>query len=113
MNWERAGTPRGRRPLTRHRRSLFSLFWQVALRLGIASWRDLDIAQLQAALQRLDTDEERDYVEHVVRETARTHDASLALLDNNITLFGQLMTASHESLRFALVPPPLIAQGQI
>ena len=40
-----------------------------------------------------------DRATHVVEETARTLEAANALLDNNIILFGKLMTDSHESLK--------------
>ena len=49
------------------------------------------------------TDDEKNFSRHVVTEIARTNDAATALLDNNITKFGDLMVQSHESLRCVLL----------
>ncbi|PAV58765.1 hypothetical protein WR25_10828 [Diploscapter pachys] len=67
-------------------------------RLEKSSWRDVDVALLEANKEKLDG-KMYDYALHVVEETERTEKAAFALLDNNLALFGKLMTDSHCSLR--------------
>ncbi len=65
--------------------------------LGLPSLREID--GLDAALDRLPTDAMRRRVRHVVTEIRRTSAAVAALWAQNWTDLGDLMTASHESLR--------------
>ncbi|GMR32417.1 hypothetical protein PMAYCL1PPCAC_02612 [Pristionchus mayeri] len=68
--------------------------------IGANSWRDVneELLKQRSASLRGEGDM-MDRASHVVGEIARTVEAANALLDNNIILFGRLMTDSHESLR--------------
>jgi galactokinase len=66
--------------------------------LGLRSLRDLDVAALPAALDRLDGVQTK-RVRHVVTENQRVLDTVDLLRDGDIAGIGPLMTASHESLR--------------
>lgn len=67
--------------------------------LGVASLREVTTTGLTDALSRLDDDDERRAVRHVVTENARVVD-TVALLDRGALWdIGELMTASHVSLR--------------
>jgi galactokinase len=67
--------------------------------LGVEALRDIDIAGLDAALDRLDDDELVRRVRHIVTENARVVDAVSALRDADWPRLGILMSASHVSLR--------------
>jgi galactokinase len=69
-----------------------------AEQLGLPALRDVD--DLDAALERLDSDRLRRRVRHVVTENARVLD-TVEILDggNDLRAIGALLTASHESLR--------------
>jgi galactokinase len=72
---------------------------RAAKELGVAALRDVPLADLDAALAKLDTDEERKRVRHVVTEDARVQDTVQALHAGKWAEVGQLMSASHASLR--------------
>ncbi len=59
----------------------------------------LKTEQLEEALAHLDDDVIKKRVRHVVTEQHRTVSAAQALRDDNLDLFGQLMNASHQSLK--------------
>jgi galactokinase len=65
--------------------------------LGVRALRD--VTDLEDALQRLETDEQRRRVRHVVTENARVIDTADALRAKEWEVVGELMTASHRSLR--------------
>ncbi|GMT32924.1 hypothetical protein PFISCL1PPCAC_24221, partial [Pristionchus fissidentatus] len=68
--------------------------------IGANSWRDVNEEYLKQRSSSLTGEGDMmDRACHVVGEIARTVEAANALLDNNILLFGRLMTDSHESLR--------------
>jgi galactokinase len=67
--------------------------------LGVAALRDVTTSDLDAALARLDTDEERRRVRHIVTENARVLATVDALRTQDWNAVGALMTASHVSLR--------------
>jgi galactokinase len=65
---------------------------------GLASLRDLSLAQLQSERGTLlDTSFRR--ARHVVTENQRTLDAAAALANNDMQRLSQLMAASHASMR--------------
>ena len=66
--------------------------------LGIASLRDLDERPLDTILERLPTPLDR-RVRHVVTENARVRDAVAALGARDDARLGELLSASHRSLR--------------
>jgi galactokinase len=66
--------------------------------LGIASLRDLDERPLDAVLERLPSPLDR-RVRHVLTENARVREAVLALGAQNDAKIGELLSASHRSLR--------------
>jgi len=70
----------------------------VAAALGIASLRDLKLSELEAARDRLDPVAYR-RARHAVTEIARVLDAVTALGDDDFPAFGELLNASHYSLR--------------
>lgn len=66
--------------------------------LGLAALRDLDEADLPAALTRLPPGPAR-RARHVVGENARVRRAVLAMRDGDLAALGALLNASHASLR--------------
>jgi galactokinase len=66
--------------------------------LGIASLRDLDERPLDTILERLPPPLDR-RVRHVVSENARVRDAVVALGARDDARLGELLSASHRSLR--------------
>jgi galactokinase len=66
--------------------------------LGIASLRDLDERPLDTILERLPPPLDR-RVRHVVSENARVREAVVALGARNDARLGELLSASHRSLR--------------
>ncbi len=66
--------------------------------LGKASWRDVTMADVEAAWERLGDPVNR-RSRHVVGEIARTVAAARALEAGEVAALGPLMAASHESLR--------------
>jgi len=70
-----------------------------AAALGVATLRDVAPADLTAALTRLDDNETRARVRHVVTEIERTELCVEALRDNDFHEVGRLFVASHASLR--------------
>ncbi len=70
-----------------------------AARLGLRVLRDLEVADLDAALADLPDLAERAAVRHVVTEIARTRHAAQSLDEGRPADLGPLMTASHVSLR--------------
>ena len=67
--------------------------------LGITALRDIDVAGLDDALDRLGDDELRRRVRHVVLENARVIETVSALRGADWSRVGALMAASHLSLR--------------
>jgi len=69
-----------------------------AAHVGVASLRDLSLAQLEACRGGM---EARVYrrARHVVTENARVLDAVRALRDGDVASLGRILNASHESLR--------------
>ena len=67
-------------------------------KLDLLSWRDVRLANLEAARDRL-TDDELACGRHVVTEIARTLDAAKAFTNGQWALVGELMYSSHESLQ--------------
>jgi galactokinase len=72
---------------------------QAAAELGIASLRELDGGDLDAALARLSTDLLRRRVRHIVTENDRVRQVVALLREGRMADIGSLMTASHLSLR--------------
>ncbi|GIL36822.1 galactokinase [Phycicoccus sp. DTK01] len=70
-----------------------------AAELGVASLREVDPSGLDAALDRLSTDELRRRTRHVVTEIERVRQAVAALRADDLDEVGRLFTASHASLR--------------
>jgi galactokinase len=64
----------------------------------IKALRDVTPEELEAARERLDPVVYR-RARHVVTENARVHQAVAALREDNVQRFGELMNASHDSLR--------------
>ncbi len=71
---------------------------RVAHELGVQALRDADADDLAAAADRLDPADPR-RARHVIGENARTLEAADALGAGDVARLGQLMDASHESLR--------------
>ncbi|MCT2278140.1 galactokinase [Micromonospora chalcea] len=71
---------------------------QGAAALGVAALRDVDVADVDAALARLD-DETRRRVRHVVTENQRVLDTVALLRAGRVRDTGPLLTASHVSMR--------------
>ncbi|WP_229399856.1 galactokinase [Micromonospora okii] len=67
--------------------------------LGVPALRDVPAADLGAALARLDDDETRRRVRHVVTEDQRVLDTVELLRAGRIRDVGPLLTASHASMR--------------
>ncbi|MEV4541630.1 galactokinase [Micromonospora echinaurantiaca] len=70
-----------------------------AEQLGVPALRDVDVAGLDDALARLDDDETRRRVRHVVTEDQRVLDTVALLRAGRIREIGPLLTASHASMR--------------
>jgi len=73
---------------------------QAAEGLGVAALRDADLPAVQSALAsgKLDAQQFK-RARHVVGEIARTQEAAEVLGEGDYKRFGELMTASHASLR--------------
>jgi galactokinase len=67
--------------------------------LGVTALRDIDVSGLDDALDRLGEDELRRRVRHVVLENARVVETVSALRGADWSRVGELMAASHISLR--------------
>lgn len=70
-----------------------------ARELGVASLRDVDPASLGDSLSRLDDDDQRRVVRHVVTENERVRQTVTRLDRGDLWGIGDLLTASHVSLR--------------
>lgn len=71
---------------------------QAAEALGVDALRDVDTTTFEAKADHLDETVRR-RARHVVTENARTREAALAMRRGDATRLGELMDASHESLR--------------
>ncbi|MEU7757824.1 MULTISPECIES: galactokinase [Micromonospora] len=71
---------------------------RAAATLGVTALRDVTVADLDAALARLD-DETRRRVRHVVTENQRVLDTVALLRAGRVRDTGPLLTASHASMR--------------
>ncbi|MET8348714.1 MULTISPECIES: galactokinase [unclassified Micromonospora] len=67
--------------------------------LGVSALRDVAVDQLNAALARLDDEETRRRVRHVVTEDQRVLDTVALLRAGRVRDIGPLLTASHVSMR--------------
>jgi galactokinase len=67
--------------------------------LGVPALRDVSADDLEDALGKLDDDEHRRYVRHVVTENARVLDVARLLQAGDVAGAGPLLTASHASMR--------------
>ncbi|MFC8300884.1 galactokinase [Micromonospora orduensis] len=67
--------------------------------LGVPALRDVTVDQLDAALARIDDDETRRRVRHVVTEDQRVLDTVALLRAGRVRDIGPLLTASHVSMR--------------
>ncbi|SEB52336.1 galactokinase [Nocardioides exalbidus] len=72
---------------------------EAARRLGVTALRDVTASGLDEALGRLDDDELRRYVRHVVTEDARVLEAVEVMRGGRLDELGPLLTASHASMR--------------
>ncbi|MDH6464225.1 galactokinase [Micromonospora sp. A200] len=72
---------------------------RAAALLGVPALRDVPVADLDAALARLDDDEIRRRVRHVVTEDQRVLDTVDLLRAGRVREIGPLLTASHASMR--------------
>ena len=72
---------------------------EAARRLGVAALRDVTTDDLDAALDRLDDEELRRYVRHVVTEDDRVLSVVRLLDAGRLADIGPLLTASHRSMR--------------
>ncbi|MEV0002531.1 galactokinase [Micromonospora sp. NPDC050980] len=72
---------------------------RAAATLGVTALRDVPAADLDAALARLDDDETRRRVRHVVTENQRVLDTVALLRAGRVRDAGPLLTASHASMR--------------
>ncbi|EHR60662.1 galactokinase [Saccharomonospora cyanea] len=70
-----------------------------AAALGVPALRDVALDDLPTALSRVDGEEQRRRVRHVVTENARVSDTVRRLRDGDLDGIGPLLTASHASLR--------------
>ncbi|MFF5174299.1 galactokinase [Micromonospora sp. NPDC000089] len=70
-----------------------------AAALGVPALRDVEVADLDEALGRLDDDETRRRVRHVVTEDQRVLDTVALLRAGRVREIGPLLTASHASMR--------------
>lgn len=83
---------------------------KAARHYGVTALRDLDFQQLQLGAAGLDDVSYR-RARHVVTENQRTLDSANALASNDMTLMGQLMAQSHQSMcdDFQITVPALDA----
>ncbi|MFI6130415.1 galactokinase [Micromonospora sp. NPDC051141] len=72
---------------------------RAAATLGVTALRDVPTDGLDAALARLDDDETRRRVRHVVTENQRVLDTVALLRADRVRETGPLLTASHASMR--------------
>ena len=72
---------------------------EAARRLGVAALRDVATADLDDALARLDDDELRRYVRHVVTEDDRVLSVVRLLDEGRLPEIGPALTDSHASMR--------------
>ncbi len=72
---------------------------QAARLLGVGALRAVEVADLDAALARLDDEVLRRRTRHVVTEIERVRVAAAALERADLDVLGSAMTASHASLR--------------
>jgi galactokinase len=72
---------------------------EAAHRLGVPALRDVAAADLDDALARLNDDELRRYVRHVVTEDDRVLSVVRLLDEGRLPEIGPLLTASHVSMR--------------
>jgi galactokinase len=72
---------------------------EAARQLGVPALRDVAEDELDDALARLDDDELRRYVRHVVTEDARVLAVARLLDDGDLPGIGPALTASHASMR--------------
>ncbi|NJP32799.1 galactokinase [Micromonospora sp. HSS6-12] len=72
---------------------------RAAAALGVPALRDVAVADLDAALDRLPDDETRRRVRHVVTEDQRVLDTAALLRAGRVREIGPLLTASHASMR--------------
>jgi galactokinase len=72
---------------------------EAARQLGVSALRDIELAGLDDALERLSDDTLRRYTRHIVTENNRVLQTAALLDRGEITAIGQLLSASHESLR--------------
>lgn len=70
-----------------------------AAALGVPALRDVALDDLPTALSRVDGEEQRRRVRHVVTENTRVSDTVRRLRDGDLDGIGPLLTASHASLR--------------
>jgi galactokinase len=70
-----------------------------AAQLGVPALRDVGPADLDPALARLDDDELRRYVRHIVTENDRVLRTVDLLRDGQLEAIGPLLTESHASMR--------------
>jgi galactokinase len=85
-------------PYNRRRAECESACARLAEAASIRTLRDVDLSVHAEAVSRL-SDVERRRVRHVVTENERVLAGAAALPTGDATTFGQLMTASHASLR--------------
>jgi len=72
--------------------------WAAAL-LGVRALRDIEVAELDTALRRLEDEELRRYVRHVVTENDRVLQVAQLLRHGRVRDIGPLLTESHASMR--------------
>ena len=72
---------------------------EAARQLGVRALRDVGVDDLDAALERLGSEEMRRYVRHVVTENARVLETVELLEAGRLSDIGPLLTASHASMR--------------
>ncbi|WP_295961052.1 galactokinase [Rhodoferax sp.] len=79
-----------------------------AAHYGVKALRDIDVARLERDAAGLDAVVLR-RARHIVTENQRTLDAAQALADGGLLRLGQLMAASHDSMRddFEITVPPI------
>ena len=72
---------------------------EAARQLGVRALRDVGTDDLESALARVESDEQRRYVRHVVTENTRVLDTVELLDAGRIGDIGPLLSASHASMR--------------
>ncbi|BDT66444.1 galactokinase [Comamonadaceae bacterium OS-1] len=79
-----------------------------AAHYGVKALRDIDVARLERDAAGLDAVVLR-RARHIVTENQRTLDAAQALTSGDLQRLGQLMAASHDSMRddFEITVPPI------